>query len=68
MTTSNFAVPATAVSECKREGETLTVMVYLGGRTRLRVAKSLSTDKEGRLWATVAGLGRARKRLVLAFA
>jgi hypothetical protein len=58
MTTTNFAMPAAAV----------TVLVYLGGRTRVRVAKSLSTDKEGRLWATVAGLGRARKRLVLAFA
>lgn len=56
MTTKTLAVAPSA----------LTVVVRLCGRNRVRVAQSVRTDDQGRLWATVAGCGRVRERLVLA--
>jgi len=47
---------------------TFTVLVRMCGRNRRRIAHSLRTDEQGRLWATVVGCGRERERLVLAIA
>lgn len=44
----------------------LTVLVRLCGRNRIRVAQSLRTDEQGRMWATIKGIHRTRERLVLA--
>ena len=46
----------------------LTVYVRMCGRNRKRIAKSLRTDEQGRVWATVQGCHRTRERLVLAIA
>lgn len=56
MSTKTLAVPAVS----------FTVLVRMCGRNRVRIAHALRTDDQGRVWATVAGCGRSRERLVLA--
>lgn len=56
MNTKPFAQPAIVLS----------VVIRMCGRNRVRIAQSIRTDEQGRMWATVAGCGRKRERLVLA--
>ena len=58
MNTKPFAQPSIMLS----------VVVRMCGRNRVRLAQAIRTDEQGRMWATVAGCGRKRERLVLAIA